>query len=420
MKVIIHLDLDSFFASAHRTVDKSLFGKSLVVSMGGRRSIIAAASYEARAKGIKAAMPLYKAKELDPNVTVVEPNFALYTMLSDKVFELLSNKYTRNIEVASVDECYLDATDIWQKYGSPKALALDIQKNVLKELKLPISLGVSDNKFVAKMSTSVNKPLGVTITKPGDFLKLASDWPIEKFHGIGTPTGAKLREIKIDTIGKLAKANPEDIKDLLGVVGPILVAQANGFGSDEIDSSMNDLKGIGNSITFQWGDKHDKKEILEVFYQLCSMVSHRALSRNVVGYVVAVMLKESGGKEVKAVRKQTTLVKPINSHEEIYEVVKRLFDQLWNGDTIKFVGIHLGKLANMFDTTYQTNIFEEDVDNRTEVEKLISKVNKQLKTKAVVTATEGKLTLDKNRNQSRYIETDRLISHKDIRTKKKN
>lgn len=112
MKVIFHLDLDSYFVGAHRTVDPTLIGKPVVVSTRQRRSIVTAASYEAKKFGVYAPMPFYKAQELVPNLIVVEPNYTLYTVLSSKMFEYISSKYTKNIEVASIDECYIDVTDI--------------------------------------------------------------------------------------------------------------------------------------------------------------------------------------------------------------------------------------------------------------------------------------------------------------------
>ena len=112
MKVILHLDLDSYFVSAERTVNKFLHGKPVAVSGGERRSIIAAASYEAKEMGVFVPMPFYKAKLLCPELIAVPANFSLYTILSEKVFELISSKFTEDIQVGSIDECYIDATDI--------------------------------------------------------------------------------------------------------------------------------------------------------------------------------------------------------------------------------------------------------------------------------------------------------------------
>jgi len=112
MKVIFHLDLDSYFVSAERTIAPQLRDKPVVISTGERRSIISAASYEAKALGIYVPMPIYKALDIYPSLISVKPNYALYTTLSNKVFELISTNFTKNIEVGSIDECYIDVTDI--------------------------------------------------------------------------------------------------------------------------------------------------------------------------------------------------------------------------------------------------------------------------------------------------------------------
>lgn len=410
MKVIFHLDLDSYFVSAQRTVDPRLNGKPVAISAGGRRSIISAASYEAKKMGVYVPMPLYRAKEACPDLVVVHPDFALYTVLSTKLFELISSKYTKNIEVASIDECYIDVTDIWPKYGSPYALAKDMQETVMKELKLPSSYGVGTNKFVAKMSTDINKPYGITVVKPEDFAKTFWDWPIIKFFGIGWRTFKKYEAIGIKTIGDLAKAKPEDIRDLAGISAEDYIARANGIGSDVIDSSHNELKSIGNEVTFQDYDRSERKDILEVFAYLVSMIVTRAKNRNIVGSVIHIHIAEKGGKEVKRHGKQRSLTIPTNDYQVILDTVISLFDEIWGGEILKHVGVQLGRLSNVFETTFQTSIFDQPQE-KTKVQNIIDDINRQFKNKVVVTGKEGSMNLTKEQNQSRYIESDRIIKH---------
>lgn len=412
MKVIFHLDLDSYFVSAHRTVDSKLLNKPVAISMGGRRSIISAASYEAKRKGVKVPMPLYQAKELAPDLVIVPPNFALYTVLSTKVFELIQTKFTPNIEVASIDECYIDVTKIWQQYGSPLKLAQVLQNQIKEELSLPVSIGVANNKFVAKMSTQINKPFGITITKPGDFLKVFGSWKVETFHGIGLPTASKLQKINIFTIEDLAKANEEDVIEILGKVGKDVIKKVREQGDDEVDSSYNDLKSIGNSITFQDRDRFQREDILEVFKQLCSMVSQRAINRNQVGNTLAIAIKEKGGKEVKAKSVQEKLKVPINDYKTIYQEVEKLFDQIWQGQIIKFAGVTLTNLENVFATTFQSTIFDKEKE-KTKVESIIDNINHKFKNKVVVDGKEFAQTNRKKERQTRYIESDRIIKHFD-------
>ncbi|MCK5807089.1 MAG: DNA polymerase IV, partial [Mycoplasmataceae bacterium] len=334
MKVIFHLDLDSYFASAARTVDKSLIGKPIAVTTAKRRSIISALSYEAKkVEGVHVPMPFYKAKVLCPELIPVEPNYALYTTLSNKLFELIANNITKKIEVGSIDECYIDVSDVWQKEGSPAKLAKKIQQMVLKELDLPCSIGIGSNKFVAKMSTQVNKPFGITSTPPGEFIKRFGDWDVVKIHGVGGPTSEILNKNNIFKIKELAQTSIHELKSLMGVRGEMIHNLVNEQGSDEINVSMNELKGIGNSMTFMDRDRSIRSEILEMIEHLCEMVAIRADNRNVAGHVISLMIKEKGGKEVKGIRKQITLKRPIKSKEDLLTEATRIFDMIWEGQS---------------------------------------------------------------------------------------
>lgn len=416
MKVILHLDLDSYFVSASITTDSSLKGKPVVVSTGKRRSIVAAASYEAKDKGVYVPMPFYRAKEMVPEVISILPNYALYTNLSSKVFELISSRYTKNIEVGSIDECYIDATDVWKEYGSPIKLAKHIQETIMKELKLPCSIGIAENKFVAKMSTSINKPYGITLTKPGDFPKVFWDWEVIKFFGIGKSTAPKLEKAGYKTIGDLAKADVNHLEKIIGSIAKSIIKNANGDGNDVIDNKMNDLKGIGNSVTFQDEDKYHRKDVLEILSDLTQLVSHRATIRNMLGLVVAVSIKETGGKAIKAKRKQVTLKRPIHKYEDIYKIVVSLFDELWDERPLKFAGVHLGKLSGMFTSTYQMSFFDNEVE-KSKIEDIIDGINTSLERKGLLTGKELKMNIKRKQNQSRYLENDRVIKISDIKKK---
>ena len=175
MRIIFHLDLDSYFVSVHKILDKTLENKPIVISFGKRRSIVTSASYEAKAHKITVPMPFYKAKQLCPHLISVKPNFKLYDNYSKKLFNFIKKKFTKKIQISSIDECYIDVTDIWQQYRSPVKLAKKMQFEIMKNIKLPCSIGIANNKFVAKMSTQINKPFGISVTPPGQFLKRFGD-----------------------------------------------------------------------------------------------------------------------------------------------------------------------------------------------------------------------------------------------------
>ena len=409
MKLILHIDMDSYFVSAHRTVDKFLNNKPVVISMGERRSVITSVSYEAKKYGIRAAMPLHRAKELYKDVITVAPDFSLYVFLSNKLFNLLSSQYTQTIEIASIDECYMDATELLEDYPSVHDLCKDIQERVMNELQLPISIGVGRNKFIAKMSTALNKPYGITITKFDDFPKVFWNMDIGEIYGIGRSSAQKLRDLDIKTIGDLAKCNPEKARVVLGIRTESLIANANGHGSDEIDISMNDLKSIGNSRTYN-EDLTDEYEILKKLSNLSSLVALRMNNRNVIADVINVQVKSTGGKEIRAKSKQKKLTRPIKDYDDIQREAKDLLLDLWDGKAIKFLGVTMSNIKNMFDITQQKSIYDMEKAKSKE-ETLIDDLNSQLKFKGLKLGREVEMDQIKEQKQSKYFESDRLLKN---------
>ncbi|MGN1182207.1 MAG: DNA polymerase IV, partial [Faecalibacillus sp.] len=188
MQIIFHIDLNAFYASAEISIDPSLEGKPLVISGNDRRSIVSTASYEARAYGIHSAMPLFKAKELCKDLVIRPVNFDLYRKLSHQFFELIAS-YSTKLEVASIDECYVDFTEyITIHQIHPYHLAKEIQNKVYNELKLRCSIGIAPNKFMAKMASDMKKPMGITILNKTNYKELL--WPLDvsEMFGIGKKT----------------------------------------------------------------------------------------------------------------------------------------------------------------------------------------------------------------------------------------
>ena len=216
MQIIFHIDLNAFYASAEMANDSSLEGKPLVISGNNRRAIVSTASYEARKYGIHSAMPLFQAKQLCKNLIIKPVNFDLYRRLSSQFFELIST-YSPLLEIASIDECYVDFSNYIIEHNiHPYKLAKIIQNDVLNTLKLKCSIGIAPNKFMAKMASDMKKPMGITILNKSNYKQLL--WPLDvsEMFGIGKKTAPKLKEMGILTGGV-------DFKDL-----KITLAQAVG------------------------------------------------------------------------------------------------------------------------------------------------------------------------------------------------
>jgi DNA polymerase-4 len=162
MKFILHIDMNAFFASVEELQNPKYINSPIAVSGKTKRSVIASANYIARAKGVKAAMPVYQALNLCPNLIIVIPHFNLYQLYSQKILQLIEEKFTTRIEPFSIDECYADISNLASDKQSAFKVATKIQSTIFNELKLKCSIGISTNKFLAKMASDFKKPFGIS------------------------------------------------------------------------------------------------------------------------------------------------------------------------------------------------------------------------------------------------------------------
>jgi len=196
MRKIIHIDMDAFFASVEQLDNPELKGKPVAVGGSGDRSVVAAASYEARKFGVRSAMPSTTAKKLCPQLIFVRPRFERYHEVSTTIFEIF-REYTDLIEPLSIDEAFLDVTSDKKNIGSATLIAQEIRKEIKKRTNLTASAGISVNKFLAKIASDVKKPDGLFVIPPENAAKYIEELPVEKFYGIGRVTAEKMHRLGI-------------------------------------------------------------------------------------------------------------------------------------------------------------------------------------------------------------------------------
>jgi DNA polymerase-4 len=219
---ILHADLDAFYASVEQLLDPSLRGKPIAVGGG----VVLAASYEARAFGIRSGMPGRRARELCPSVIFVGGHFSEYQRLGDAAIDVLRT-YTPDIERVSIDEAFADVAASARLFGAPADIASTVRARVRAELGLPISIGVARTKHLAKIASQVAKPDGLRIVDPATELEFLHSLPVELMWGVGPATKVRLAEIGVETIGQLAGHSPASMERLLGrAVGRKLLALA--------------------------------------------------------------------------------------------------------------------------------------------------------------------------------------------------
>lgn len=349
-RVILHVDMNSFYASVEVAHDASLKGKPLAIAgnVEERRGIIVTCSYEARKFGVRTTMPLWEAKKLCPGLIVMKPNFERYRSASLAIFELL-RQYTEWVEPVSVDEGYLDITECGG-IGTPIEIAETIQKRILETMDLPCSIGIAPNKFLAKTASDMKKPLGITILRKRDVPLRLWPLPVGEMHGIGKKTAEKLANIGINTIGDLAKANEIQIKQVLGINGIRLKERANGNDKRQVDpDSIFEHKSIGNSTTLPQ-DSAKQKELTDILRKLSDKVAIRLKNKGLVGQKIGVTIRY---KDRSTITRSRIVDNPFSEKGEIHALATRLFKKHWNGEAIRLLGV------TAFDVTEKDSAFKQ-------------------------------------------------------------
>ncbi|MBD8070368.1 DNA polymerase IV [Bacillus sp. PS06] len=362
-RVILHVDMNSFYASVEMAYDPTLRGKALAIAgnVEERRGIIITCSYEARKLGVKTTMPLWEAKRLCPHLTIIKPNFERYRKASLAMFEFLRS-YTPMVEPVSVDEGYMDITECFEA-GSPIELAQDIQTKLFEQLKLPCSIGIAPNKFLAKMASEMKKPMGITILRKRDVPHVLWPLPVGEMHGIGSKTAEKLSGIGIHTIGDLAKGNDVQLKTLLGINGERLLKRANGIDNRPVDpDSISDFKSIGNSTTLPQ-DTTNLDELYAVIRRLSLSVSNRIRRKHMLTTNVQLTIRDYNRKTITRSRK---LSNPIDSEEDIYKAALQLWKQHWNEEAVRLIGVTAQDLVEKGEAYKQLDLFSFESDAKKE------------------------------------------------------
>ncbi len=276
-RVILHSDLNNFFASVEIALDPSLKGKPLIVcgDPKERHGIVLAKSEEAKKYGIKTAETVYSALRKCPNLTMVPSHYREYKRYSRKVVEIYE-RFTDVVEECSIDECALDMTESTFLFGDGEQIAQSIRGAVKSELGLTVSVGVSFNKVFAKLASELKKPDAVSVIDRRNYRNVVFPLPVSDLLFVGKATEETLRKIGIRTIGDLANADERLLVDCLGKRGRQLRIYARGEDDEPVRAQENkeDLKSIGNSTTLAQ-DVSDREEIKRWFYALSESVTSR-------------------------------------------------------------------------------------------------------------------------------------------------
>jgi DNA polymerase-4 len=338
-KVIFLVDMNAFFISCEMTRNDSLVGMPAAVAGDPKKrsGIILAANYEARACGVKTTMLLHEALKLCPKIVLVPPDHHFYEQKSIEVMDLLSN-YTPILEQNSIDEAWLDMTGCEGLFGKPVEAAKRIMDEIKERLGLWCSIGIAENKFLAKMAAEMKKPLGITELWKDDIPIKFWPLPVKEMYGIGAKTAEKLNRMGIRTIGELARVDVDRIAKTFGKGGNEIYLRANGIDNSPVLARMADeMKSIGRSTTLP-EDVSDIEKAKLVLMELADDIGMTARRHAKKGRTVHITLKYS---DFRVVTRQATTPATCTT-KEIYQAGCRLLEQNWNSfRPVRLIGISL-------------------------------------------------------------------------------
>lgn len=364
--------MNSYFASVARAMQSDLEGQCVAVSNSlSPHGIISSATYEARAYGVNSAMTNKDALQLCSHLIIVETDFEAYKRYTKKFFDIVRS-YSAYIEPASIDECYVDVTEPIKQFKRPLDLAWMIQNQLLTELKLPCSIGIASNKFLAKMASDFKKPLGITVLRKNQLKDKLWPLSISEMYGVGKVSAKRLVENNITTIGDLVvEKNHQKIKLLLGSQAEKLILNAKGFDPSPLEYNQS-IQSISQSKTYS-KELEQYEEIISELKRLTNKVCIRANEKEMLGRHISLVIRYH---HLKTIIRSISIEKHTKNFDEIYQNVLMLLEKHYDGSPIKLLGVSLGSLIGKGQNNVQLNLFElPKIDIKDELNKQIPNAN---------------------------------------------
>jgi DNA polymerase IV len=339
-RTILHVDLDAFFAAVEQRDRPELRGKPVIVGGDPRgRGVVSAASYEARAFGVRSAMSLAEAIRRCPDGIFLPVRGARYQEASREVMAIL-RRFTPQVEPISIDEAFLDVTGSRPLFGEGPAIAASIKAAVRDDVGLTASVGVATTKLVAKIASDLRKPDGLVVVEPGDEAAFLAPLPIWRLWGVGDKTATVLAEYGVKTIGDLAALSPDLLVRRFGKHGGSLASRAMGRDDDPVHQG-DPAKSVGHETTFDV-DSSDPEVIERTLLALSDGVAGRLRSAGVRASTIAVKVRDSS---FRTITRQRTLAQPTDLTEPIYRTALELARPEVRGIRVRLLGVTASNLG---------------------------------------------------------------------------
>ena len=375
---IAHMDCDAFYASVEKRDNPELASKPVIIG-GGQRGVVSTACYVARVRGVKSAMPMFQALKLCPEAIVVRPRMEEYVKAS-KAIRAMMQDLTPAIEPLSLDEAFMDMTGTNKLHGAPPAVMLaKLIKRMKGELGLTGSIGLSHNKFLAKVASDLNKPRGFSVIGKAETNSFLLDKPIGLIWGVGAVAKESLGKAGIQTFSDLLRWDRQDLNQRFGSLGDRLWHLARGHDLRRVTSDAP-VKSISNETTF-FEDTSDSDILDGHIWRLAEKVSDRAKARDMAGRVVTLKLKR---KDHKSLSRRVTLRDPTQIADRIYRTARDLFDQVGPQGPYRLIGVGLSDLVGDADSDLTSDLLDPNAAKRTKAERATDAIRAKFGSDAIV------------------------------------
>jgi DNA polymerase IV len=346
--------MDAFFASVEQLDHPELRGKPVAVGGSGPRSVVAAASYEARKYGVRSAMPSVTARRLCPDLIFVRHNFERYTEVSSLVFNILK-EYSDLVEPLSIDEAFIDVTDDRKKIGSATVIAKRIRSDIKQKTGLTASAGISVNKFLAKIASEINKPDGMFLIKPDEAEKFIENLSIEKFYGIGKVTALKMHNLGIHKGSDLKRWDLVSLVRNFGKVGLFYYEIARGIDERPVQP-YQERKSVGTELTYE-KDLTTDFEIIAELYKLEKELMERMEHSKCTGRTITLKIKFS---DFRQITRSKTVQQYIRDFETMHREVTALRKSIkLENPQIRLLGLSIANLESEECDDRQLYLFDD-------------------------------------------------------------
>ena len=372
------MDCDAFYASVEKRDHPDLADKPVIIG-GGRRGVVSTACYVARIRGVKSAMPMFQALKLCPDAVIIKPRMAVYAEVSRAIRQMMED-LTPAIEPLSLDEAFLDLRGTEKLHGAPPAVMLArLVYRMRQELGLTGSIGLSHNKFLAKVASDLNKPRGFSVIGKEDTAAFLQDKPVRMIWGVGSATQAALAQAGIRSFTDLLRWQRVDLTQKFGSMGERLWHLARGQDHRRI-SRNTPVKSISNETTF-FEDTADPDLLDGHLWRMCEKVSDRAKAKELAGCVVTLKLKTA---DHKIITKRQTLEDATQLADRVYRVARALLSQIPAGQAYRLIGAGLSDLCAASQAERSGDLLDPQANQRGAAERATDKIRKKFGEDAIL------------------------------------